>query len=177
MKRVFKIIGLVVLTLFVSLFTFNQLVKRNLETSMIINSSPEKIWETLMDYEDYPDWNPFIKSISGTPEVGEQLDVNLGQGDNEPMNFKPKVLVNQENEEFRWRGVFLIRGIFDGEHYFRLERIGENQTRFTQGEHFTGILSGLMMNLIGEDTEKGFNEMNAALKMRVENQESNLSMY
>jgi hypothetical protein len=78
------------------------------------------------------------------------------------MDFKPLVLNNQFSREFRWKGKLGIRGIFDGEHYFILEEITPNQTRFIQGENFTGLFSGLLIKKIGEYTKRGFVSMNEA---------------
>ena len=61
-----------------------------------------------------------------------------------------------------------MRGIFDGEHYFIIQSSGSNQTTFIQGENFTGLFSGVLFHMIGENTEKGFQLMNQALKARVE---------
>lgn len=121
-----------------------------------------------MSHAAYPEWNPFIKMISGSTKPGDFLETTLQTEGNDPMNFKPLVLKNQINQEFRWKGKLGIKGIFDGEHYFILEESSPNQTRFMQGENFTGLLSGLLMRMIGEDTKEGFISMNKALKTRVE---------
>lgn len=141
---------------------------RNLETKITINASPEKVWEILLNHKAYPEWNPFIKEISGTAQPGKKLLVNIQPPESKAMEFKPLVLVNEREKEFRWIGKLVIKGIFDGEHYFLLEETGPNETHFTQGENFTGILSGLMMKLIGENTLKGFESMNVALKKKAE---------
>ena len=67
------------------------------------------------------------------------------------MDFKPIVLKNQFRQEFRWKGKLGMKGIFDGEHYFILEEISTKQTRFIQGENFTGLLSGLLLKMIDEE--------------------------
>ena len=36
---------------------------KQIKTSIHINATKEKVWEILMDFEKYPEWNPFIKSI------------------------------------------------------------------------------------------------------------------
>jgi hypothetical protein len=145
---------------------------RNIKTETIINASPEVVWEILMTHDAYPNWNPFIKEITGLTEPGEYLKVNIQPGEKEPMVFKPIVLTNEEVKEFRWRGKFLIKGIVDGEHYFLLEEINQNQTRFIQGENFTGILSGIFYKMMGKDTAEGFDAMNEALKEQAENTNS-----
>ena len=55
------------------------------------------------------------------------------------MRFKPTVLSIRPERELRWLGHLLFSGIFDGEHYFLLEPIGESRTRLRQGEKFSGL--------------------------------------
>lgn len=55
----------------------------------------------------------------------------------------------------------------DDEHSFRLEPLPQGRTRFVQGEHFRGMLVGLFAGTL-EKTRLGFEQMNQALKRRVE---------
>ena len=48
---------------------------RVLETEIHITASPERVWSVLMDFDRYPDWNPFIRRARGRVEVGEKLEV------------------------------------------------------------------------------------------------------
>jgi hypothetical protein len=50
------------------------------------------------------------------------------------MNFKPTVLAVEPERELRWIGRFLVRGLFDGEHSFRIEPLDHNRSRFIQSE-------------------------------------------
>jgi len=164
-----KILLLIVVVLIVGLIVFNQFINRSIKTEITIDSSPAKVWEVLMDHEKYPDWNPFIKKISGSQQPGEKLSTTIGSEGNKPMDFSPLVLVNDKEKEFRWVGKVGISGIMDGEHYFLLESVGSGKTKFIQGEDFTGLLSGIFMLMIREDTEGGFKAMNEALNARVKN--------
>jgi hypothetical protein len=83
------------------------------------------------------------------------------------MRFKPTVLTVRPGRELRWLGHLLIPGIFDGEHYFLLESIGEHQTSLTQGEKFSGLLVGLLSGTLSA-TEAAFKGMNTALKEEAE---------
>lgn len=83
------------------------------------------------------------------------------------MRFKPTVLSARPERELRWLGHILFSGIFDGEHYFLLEPVGERRTRLRQGEKFSGLLIGLLSGTLSA-TEAGFKAMNAALKQQVE---------
>lgn len=140
---------------------------KNLETNITLSATPQQVWAVLMDFEKYPEWNPFIK-IEGRPVVGSQLRNTMMLEGRSPQVFKPKVLVVKEAGEFRWLGKLFVSGLFDGEHYFRLEPIDENTTRLVHGENFRGILVGPLLRMIGEDTRASFERMNMALKQRVE---------
>ena len=45
-------------------------IMKEIKTEIIIDSKPEKVWEVLTDFENYPTWNPFIQNISGEQKVG-----------------------------------------------------------------------------------------------------------
>ena len=140
---------------------------KHLQTEIIIEQSIFKVWDVLMDFQAYPEWNPFIRSIKGLKQVDKQLQVDIRTLKGRNMRFEPIVLKYEKNDEFRWKGKLGIRGIFDGEHYFMVEERGAQQTRFVHGEFFSGLLVGIMGALL-KDTEKSFEEMNKALKLKCE---------
>lgn len=141
---------------------------KRIETRVIINASPEQVWSTLTDFEAYPEWNPFIVNLKGKPAVGTTLEAHLKLGNKAPQVFKPEVLVAQAGSEFRWRGKLFVRGLFDGEHYFKLRPLKGGQTELIHGEQFSGLLSGLIMSRIHAETVQGFELMNTALREWVE---------
>lgn len=142
-------------------------MKKHIETEIEINASAEKIWKVLSDFDAYPQWNPFIKSITGAQSVGDTIVVTMIQGNGKHITFKPNILRFAPNEEFRWKGKLLFKGLFDGEHYFKIEPINPNKCRLLHGEHFSGILIGLLGKVLTE-TEKSFGVMNQKLKERCE---------
>ncbi len=143
---------------------------KEIKTEIIIESSANKVWKILMDFERYPEWNPFIKSISGEPRVGAKLQTFLQPQGSSGMKFTPTVLVAEENREFRWLGKLWFGGLFDGEHSFVIEPIDENKIRFVHCEKFKGILVPLFGGTL-KGAEQGFELMNKALKERAEKQE------
>lgn len=136
---------------------------KNIETSIVINATPEKVWTVFSNFSEYPLWNPFVKSFKGAPKVGQKIEVDLPG-----MKFKPTVLAYNTNRELRWKGKFLFRGLFDGEHYFKLIDNGNGTTTFIQGEYFNGLLLPLFSSMLQNKTKPGFEEMNEKLKIRVE---------
>ncbi|MEM1219606.1 MAG: SRPBCC domain-containing protein [Bacteroidota bacterium] len=143
---------------------------RHLETEITIDAPIQPVWKVLTDLEQYPKWNPFIQRSSGVLSVGERIKNEMHLPGQKPQTFRPKLLVVDHSKELRWLGSLGIPGLFDGEHYFRLEATGKQQTRLIHGEHFRGLLVGLIMRQIGEATKAGFVAMNEALKHRAEEQ-------
>lgn len=140
---------------------------KKIETEIDIKAQPDQVWKVLMDFKNHPLWNPFIKSISGTPREGNNITVELGDVGEKGMVFKPKVLICKENQEFRWKGKLLVRGIFDGEHYFKMKTNDSGGCTFIQGEKFSGLLVPFVGGLL-RDTKGNFKLMNDALKTHVE---------
>jgi hypothetical protein len=140
---------------------------KTITTEIIINAPKEKVWAVLTDFENYKNWNPFMVSSSGKPVTGTKL-VNVMKNKDKLHTFKPVILNAEENKYLDWLGSLLFKGIFDGHHYFKIEDLGNGQTKLTQGENFSGMLSGLIMKSIGEDTRNNFIKMNNALKDLVE---------
>lgn len=140
---------------------------KTIQTEIIIDADISKVWNVLTDFENHPKWNPFIKSISGEQKVGNKITVSIQPPDGNGMTFKPRILILDQNREFRWKGRLLINGIFDGEHFFKMESLGDGQTKFIQGEKFSGILVSLMGKML-EKTKEGFQLMNEAIKKECE---------
>jgi hypothetical protein len=140
---------------------------REIRTSVDIDATPEAVWSVLADFDAYPEWNPFIRSISGAMAQGTQLNVSLGASGKKPMNFTPVVTAATPGEEFAWLGHLGMKGIFDGHHHFHLSASGTG-TRLDHFEEFSGVLSPIVLASIGSSTARGFEQMNQALKDRVE---------
>ena len=86
------------------------------------------------------------------------------------MRFQPKVLVCEPKTELRWKGKLVIQGLFDGEHYFKLEPKAHSGLVFKQGEVFSGLLVPLFSRALDGATKQGFIAMNQALKHEAEKQ-------
>jgi hypothetical protein len=138
-----------------------------IRTELEIAAPAREIWGILTDFPRYQEWNPFITEISGEQVVGSPLCLHLSLPEGRDHRLKPRLLRFEEDRELRWRGHLLFPGLFDGEHFFRLEPVAQDRTRFVQGENFSGILLRLSARTITR-AARGFVYMNEALKRRVE---------
>jgi hypothetical protein len=141
---------------------------KELYSEIEINASAGRVWGVLTDFPRLPAWNPFMQRASGPLQEGEQLEVRLQPPDGSGMTIKPTLLKVEPDRELRWLGHLFVPGLFDGEHIFIIEPLGEDRVRFIQREEFRGILASLLLGMIGENTRRGFETMNQALKAEVE---------
>lgn len=140
---------------------------KKLYSEIQIDASPEIVWEILLDFEAYPEWNPFMPSIDGKAKVDSKLRVRIEPPVGKGATFRPAVTVVESNRRFEWFGKMGLRGIFDGRHRFEIEPVSGG-TRLIQSEEFTGALVPLLAKSLDRGTKAGFELMNEALKERAE---------
>lgn len=140
-------------------------MSKEIKTKILIHATPQKVWSVLTNFEAYPQWNPFIKSISGKLELGSKIRVRLEPPEAKGMDFKPKIISYQLHKEFSWLGHLFIPGLFDGAHKFELIDLGNGKTEFIHSEKFGGILVPLFKKMLDHNTKKGFEAMNEKLKL------------
>jgi hypothetical protein len=139
-------------------------MRTEIKTQIEINASPKKIWEILTNFENYPNWNPFIKQLTGEVKVGSKIKANIQPPEAKAMTFKPTILTYQPNKELSWLGSLFFKGVFDGEHKFELIENANGTTTFIHSERFKGILVPLFKKQLHNNTKRGFEQMNKKLK-------------
>jgi hypothetical protein len=141
---------------------------KQLQAQVDIQASPDRVWEVLTDFAAYSQWNPFITQAHGTARVGERLTNRMQPVGGRAITFRPTVLEADPGQRLRWLGRMLAPGIFDGEHTFTIQRLGDGKVRLVQQEQFSGLLAPLMARSLDRHTLPGFELMNQALKRRAE---------
>lgn len=76
-----------------------------------------------------------------------------------------QLLVTEPGKEFRWRGSLF--GLYNGEHYFKLQAKGPDQCDLVHGEEFSGVLVPFL-NGPNMAAKQGFYDFNQAIKRRAE---------
>ncbi|NWJ51914.1 MAG: SRPBCC domain-containing protein [Bacteroidetes bacterium] len=137
---------------------------KEIKTEILIKATPAEVWKVFTNFDNYPNWNPFMTSLKGKVLVGNRIVVRLEPPGAKGMTFSPRVLAFKPNRELRWLGHLLFPGLFDGEHKFELIDNGDSTTTFNQSEKFKGILVPLFKKMLDENTMNGFNLMNQKVK-------------
>lgn len=139
--------------------------RKSVITEVVIDSSTGSVWSVLIDTGRYPDWNPFIRRISGAMKPGNVVDITFQPDGLNPITISPVIMKIENGRLLQWEGKLFIPGIFTGRHTFELIPIEKNKTRFIQREEFNGILVPFF-NFTS--TISGFNAMNRGIKIRAE---------
>jgi hypothetical protein len=135
-------------------------------TEITIDAPRSTVFGVLVDFDRYPDWNPYHVRVAGAPRVGAELAVRVRRPDGKTVDVPHvSVLRLRPDTELTWGGG--PRGVFRGEHVFRLEDTPSGGTRLIHTEDFTGLFVGFA-DLPADVLTEGYNGMNAALKAYIE---------
>ena len=141
---------------------------KEIRTEIDIKAPPEHIWNVLIDFNNYSQWNPFIRQIEGTPTVGTKLKIFITTIKGKSRSYHPKVTKVEPYHELRWFGKSVVPGMFNGERIFVLDQLKPNHVHFIHMEIFTGFLVSLIGDRLDKDMYQSFVKMNDALKEKVE---------
>lgn len=143
---------------------------RTIRSAIEIRAPLDAVWRILTDFSAYPEWNPHIRQVRGKPRLGGRITIRSQPPKGRPVVLRPVLVAWSPPTEFRWRGTFIARVLFTGEHGFKLEQLTETRVRFHQDETFTGLLVPLYARLRLHKTREGFAEVNEALRERAESE-------
>lgn len=130
-----------------------------------IDADPEDVWDVLTAVEAYEEWNPLVTSADGSIGADEQLRIRLEPPGGRSMSLRARVKIVEPAGRLVWIGRYLLPNLFDTRHEFIIEPATDG-VRFLQRGTFAGVLVPIFLSeeAIGE----GFEELNVALKQRVE---------
>jgi hypothetical protein len=138
-----------------------------INTEIEVSASPARVWSVLADFAQYPDWNPFILEVRGSVVEDAKVRYRFEFPPGVRVWTTAKILKVESEKELRWAAHFLSPTLFNGEHYFAIERIGAG-VMFHHGEIFTGLLLPLVRDLLGTYGRQTYQALNNALKQRAE---------
>lgn len=70
---------------------------REVRTEVVIAAPPERVWAIFMDWGAYSQWNTFIKTLEGKPEVGARLKLEVQPPGKGVSGFAPTVLAGERS--------------------------------------------------------------------------------
>jgi hypothetical protein len=132
-----------------------------LSSEIAIAASSEVIWDVLVDFGSYADWNPVEIQARGEAVVGGVLEHTAQLPRRKPMMFRAKIIEATPSRALAWKGRILVPGLFDVSHHFEIDplagghasclRARESSDQGTRGERGgePSPHSGWMRTIIG----------------------------
>jgi len=139
----------------------------DIETEVAIAAPPSAVWDVLVDFPSYPEWNPFILKVDGDVRLGAAVRYRFEFPRGLRIWAVAHVLAFELGRELLWTAHALSDAILRGDHYFRIEPAREGSL-FHHGEHFTGALLPLVAPILKLNGPAIYGSLNSALKQRVE---------
>lgn len=134
-----------------------------------IDAPPERVWAAIVDFPGYAAWNTQLAYLGGDLRLGGELHLRLSAEGATPYTFKPVISHLEEGRRFAWIARTGIPRVFDGEHFFELERLPSGATRLTNREEYRGVLSLVIRRLpMMKSAPAGFEKMDVELKRHIE---------
>ena len=83
------------------------MAQQEIETSILINAPPSRVWQVLTDFHAYPAWNSFIRVISGPLHEGARLSLQITPPGKASMRFRrPTIIIMPRCE---WKSCLCFR--------------------------------------------------------------------
>jgi hypothetical protein len=141
---------------------------KEVHTEIAIAADKQRVWSVLANFAAYSDWNPFLRSVAATPQIGAPVALTVVIG-RRTLHLDASMLRYTPEREVRWAGPIsrLLGIVFRGEHYFLIEEMSSG-VRFVHGERFDGLAIPLMHGWIDRNLAPAYEAMNVALKRRAE---------
>ena len=123
-----------------------------------IQTPPEVIWRFASDISGWPAWNPLYPEASGHIGFGELLTLTVALPGQKPRVIRPTVVDWTPNDQIIWR-LNLFGGLIRSTRYIEVEKLGDANCIFSNGEIFEGPLQGLIGRKLRKSIKAGFTAM------------------
>jgi hypothetical protein len=159
----------ITLAVFVVLIAGLSRTKFEVRHDIIIHSTSQKVWETVIDFQNYKNWNSQLQYLGGTIAKNEVIHLKLSVEGATPYEFKPTISHWEEGRTFAWIARTGLPRLFDGEHFFEVTVNQDGTTTLINREEYRGVLSLLMQQLPAMKlVPKGFEKVNMEFKNYIE---------
>jgi uncharacterized protein YndB with AHSA1/START domain len=127
------------------------------------------VWRVLVDYERYPEWNPYTIAVDTTLELGDRIDLTLPQVDGSDGTFinREFIRIVDPPHHLRYDTGEEMPGIH-GQRDQWISELGPGHCEYYTTDTLIGELADLVMETTGEWIKNGFDSVAIALKARAE---------
>ncbi|MGI5501359.1 SRPBCC family protein [Lentzea sp. CA-135723] len=127
------------------------------------------VWSVLLDYPNYPRWNPYTLAVATTLEIGTPIDLTLPRPDGGPGTFVSReyLRVVEPPTLLRYDTGHTFPGLL-GVRDQVITPLGSDRCSYRTFETFTGEHADAIFAAQGAYVKNGFDSVAHALRDRVE---------
>jgi uncharacterized protein YndB with AHSA1/START domain len=127
------------------------------------------VWDVLVDYPRYPEWNPYTVQVDTTLAIGSPIDLTLPAPDGSDTTFVNREFIRVVDPPHHLRydtgdelpGIFGIRDQW-------ITELGPNRCTYHTTDTISGKYADIVIEKTGTWIKSGFDAVAAALKARAE---------
>jgi hypothetical protein len=142
-------------------------MKRAVEHRIGVQAPAEVVWEVVSDFSTWKDWNPLYRKAEGQMKIGTALTLEQHLPGEPPKVVAPIVQDWVPYEQLHWRSTRL-GGFVTAIRYLEIENMGPNNSTFSNGELFMGLLLRFVSREERRKLKAAFTEMGEAVRDRAE---------
>jgi hypothetical protein len=138
-------------------------------TEIAILAAPEKIWDTLLDFSAYPDWNRFIKAVRGQAAPDARLEMDMHYHGEVLRKLTGKVTGFMAPKYLSWAWSHAWGSWWmAAEHVFRIKQNESGKVIYFQETYYTGLGLRFRRRDIEHRARLSMEKMSEDLKERCE---------
>lgn len=141
---------------------------REISAGIEIGAPVSLVWQILIDFDHYEEWNPFTPQVVAKLGLGEPVELHVDMpGRSKSVRVE---WINRIEDESRicWGMDLGHPALLVANRFQEVTKIDEERTRYYTVDRFSGLVVPLMMALYGEPTRLGFESVARGLKIRAE---------
>lgn len=127
------------------------------------------VWDVLVDYERYREWNPYTVEVATSLEIGAPIDLTLPAYDGSGQTFSTRefIRVVEPPHHLRYDNGDQIPGVLGVRDQWITE-VGPGRCTYSTTDTISGEHADLAMEMTGDWIKAGFDAVAVALKERAE---------
>ena len=142
-------------------------MKRAVEHRIGVQAPAEIVWDLVSDFSTWKDWNPLYRQAEGQLKIGTALTLEQHLPGEPAKVISPIVQDWVPYEQLHWRSSRL-GGFVTAIRYLEIENMGPNNSTFSNGELFMGLLLRFVSRDERRKLKAAFTEMGEAVRDRAE---------
>lgn len=135
--------------------------------TVTINAPAALVWEVIVDFANYGQWNEFCPSIKGELKMGEALEMEVDLGNGLQTQVESITCI-EPGRKIVWSMANKPGDPVHADRSQKLTPVSGHSCTYVTVDHFGGEMMGPMIEMMGKAVEDGFNLCARNLKARAE---------